>query len=44
MKKIWGIFCGILCLAACSSDKIEIADMPAEDLYNLAWEDLEKTK
>lgn len=44
MKKYLNVLCGILCLASCASGDIEIADMPADDLYNLAWEDLEKTK
>lgn len=43
MKKFLYAFCGILALSACASTQ-EIPDMPAEDLYNMAWEDLEATK
>ncbi len=42
MKKILGLL-GILCLAACASDKIK-ENPSVEELYNVAFDDLEKTK
>ncbi len=43
MKKIAGL-CGLLMLCACAGDKVDTHSMSAEDLYNTAFEDLEKTK
>ncbi len=43
MQKKYGILLGILMLSGCASD-IDMDSMSAEDLYNLAYENLGKTK
>ena len=44
MKKIYALFGLTLLFTACASQKDEWDDMSAEDLYNISWENLEKTK
>ncbi|MBR3675857.1 MAG: outer membrane protein assembly factor BamD [Alphaproteobacteria bacterium] len=44
MKKIYGLFCGVLLLGACASDADKMNGMSAEELYNLAYENLGATK
>ena len=44
MKKIYGLFCGVLLLGACASDADKMDGMSAEELYNLAYENLGATK
>ena len=44
MKKSYGLFCGILLLGACANDKEKMDTMSAEELYNLAYENLGATK
>jgi len=44
MKKIYALLGFILLLTACASGKENFDDMAAEDLYNVSWENLEKTK
>ena len=44
MKKIYGLFCGVLLLSACASDAEKMDSMSAEELYNLAYENLGATK
>ena len=44
MKKIYALLGFILLFTACASDKENFDDMSAEDLYNVSWENLEKTK
>lgn len=44
MKKIYMLLCLILLLPACASDKTAMDNMSAEELYNQAFEDLEKTR
>lgn len=43
MKKICGILVLTMILAACASDK-DMSEMPATDIYNKAFDDLEQTK
>ncbi|MBP5352730.1 MAG: outer membrane protein assembly factor BamD, partial [Alphaproteobacteria bacterium] len=43
MKKLCGLLSGILVVSACSSSK-DLTNLPATDLYNVAFEDLEATK
>ena len=43
MQKKYGILLGILLLSGCASD-IDMDSMSAEDLYNMAYENLGKTK
>jgi len=44
MRKYILVLCGICLLSACAGDKVDLADLSAEDLYNKAWEDLNATK
>lgn len=44
MKKIYALLGLMLMFSACASDVKNLDEMSAEDLYNQAWEDLEKTK
>lgn len=44
MKKIYGLICSVLLLASCASSNKAEVDLSAEDLYNNAFDDLEKTK
>lgn len=44
MKKIYALLGFILLFTACASGKDNFDDMSAEDLYNVSWENLEKTK
>ena len=42
MKKIYGLLT-VLLLAGCAADKAP-SDLPVENLYNNAFDDLQKTK
>ena len=44
MKKVFALLGLTLIFTACASDKEEWDNMSAEDLYNVSWENLEKTK
>ena len=44
MKKVFALLGLTLMFTACASDKEEWDNMSAEDLYNVSWENLEKTK
>lgn len=44
MNKIYALFGIVLLFTACASSKENFDDMSAEDLYNVSWENLEKTK
>ena len=44
MKKIYALLGLTLLFTACASQKDEWDNMSAEDLYNISWENLEKTK
>ncbi|MBQ8481067.1 MAG: outer membrane protein assembly factor BamD [Alphaproteobacteria bacterium] len=44
MKKIYMLLCSTLLFTACASSSENLDDMTAEDLYNVSWENLEKTK
>ena len=44
MKKIYALLGLTLLIAACAGSKDDWDDMSAEDLYNISWENLEKTK
>ena len=44
MRKIYLLLCSSLFFTACASSSENFDDMTAEDLYNVSWENLEKTK
>lgn len=44
MRKIYALLCSTLFFTACASSSENFDDMNAEDLYNVSWENLEKTK
>ncbi len=44
MKKIYVLFSVMAMLASCASNKDKDADLPVEDLYNKAYEDLQATR
>lgn len=44
MKKTYALLLGVLLVSACASSKDEWDNLSAEDLYNISWENLEKTK
>ncbi|MDO4162394.1 MAG: outer membrane protein assembly factor BamD [Pseudomonadota bacterium] len=43
MKKFYGLL-AVMLLAGCASEKVSTADMPVENLYNSAFDNLQKTK
>lgn len=44
MKKLYALLGLLLLLGACASDKNELEDASAEELYNIAWHDLQETR